>query len=264
MWDMCQMLNIWHISHTKPNLSPFSRCGIWYIFCNIEQYCDKFATVRNACGILFILCLFLFLSHISFIFSFSNSSPPPSPLSHISPCSSPSARSTYVPPSPLSHTLSSSLSPFALFSSHSWIWATTNFVSTITNLICPFTGFFSHFSSLSPLCSISESPIGLWVCNFGLWVCDFGLWSAWVFRLWVSPLCSILSRWFAVHRSQSVDSLFYLWRFHRFTVSQVGFIDSFYIKFSVKVLFLCLLFFVTEFESLNLIFKLNIIFDLGF
>ena len=82
MWDMCQMLNIWHISHTKPNLSPFSRCEIWYIFCNIEQYCDKFATVRNACGILFILCLFLFLSHISFIFSFSNSSPPPSPFSH--------------------------------------------------------------------------------------------------------------------------------------------------------------------------------------
>ena len=23
MWDMCQMLNIWHISHTKPNFSPF-------------------------------------------------------------------------------------------------------------------------------------------------------------------------------------------------------------------------------------------------
>ena len=128
MWDMCQMLNIWHISHTKPNLSPFSKCGIWYIFCNIEQYCDKFATVWNACGILFILCLFLFLSHISFIFSFNNSSPPPSPFSHIYLCSSPSARSTYVPPSPLSHTLSSSLSPFALFSSHSWIWATTNFL----------------------------------------------------------------------------------------------------------------------------------------
>ena len=65
MWDMCQMLNIWHISHTKPNLSPFSRCGIWYFLCNIEQYCDKFATVRKRCGILFIVCLFLFLSHFS-------------------------------------------------------------------------------------------------------------------------------------------------------------------------------------------------------
>ena len=208
MWDMCQMLNMWHISHTKPNLSPFSRCGIWYIFCNIEQYHDKFATVRNACGILFILCLFLFLSHISFIFSFSNSS---------------------LPLSPLSHTLSSSLSPFALFSSHSWIWATIDFLSTVTDLFCPFTGFFSPFCSLSPFYSISESHIELWVCDFRLWVCDFGLWSTWVSGMWVSPLCSILSRRFAVRRSQSVDSLFYLWRFHQFTVSQVGFINSFYI-----------------------------------
>ena len=64
MWDMCQMLNIWHISHTKPNLSPFSRCGIWYFFCNIEQYRDKFATVRKRCGIKFIVCLFLSLSFL--------------------------------------------------------------------------------------------------------------------------------------------------------------------------------------------------------
>ena len=61
---MCQILNIWHISHTKSNLSPFSRCEIWYIFCNIEQYCDKFATVRNACDTIFILCLFLSLSSL--------------------------------------------------------------------------------------------------------------------------------------------------------------------------------------------------------
>ena len=58
---MCQMLNIWHISHTKPNLSPFSRCGILYFFCNIEQYRDKFATVRKRCGKNFIVCLFLSL-----------------------------------------------------------------------------------------------------------------------------------------------------------------------------------------------------------
>ena len=61
MWDMCQMLNIWHISHTKPNLSPFSRCGILYFFSNIEQYRDKFATVRKRCGKNFIVCLFLSL-----------------------------------------------------------------------------------------------------------------------------------------------------------------------------------------------------------
>ena len=61
---MCQMLNIWHISHTKPNLSPFSRCGIWYFFCNIEQYRDKFVTVRKRCGIKFIVCLFLSLSFL--------------------------------------------------------------------------------------------------------------------------------------------------------------------------------------------------------
>ena len=61
---MCQMLNIWHISHTKPNLSPFSRCEIWYFFCNIEQYRDKFATVRKRCGILFIVCLFISLSFL--------------------------------------------------------------------------------------------------------------------------------------------------------------------------------------------------------
>ena len=61
MWDMCQMLNIWHISHTKPNLSPFIRCGILYFFSNIEQYRDKFATVRKRCGKNFNHCLFLSL-----------------------------------------------------------------------------------------------------------------------------------------------------------------------------------------------------------
>ena len=64
MWDLCQMLNIWHISHTKLILSPIIRCGICYIFCNIKQYRDKFATVRNKCGIIFIDCLFLSLSSL--------------------------------------------------------------------------------------------------------------------------------------------------------------------------------------------------------
>ena len=81
---MCQMLNIWHISHTKPILSPIIRCGICYIFCNIEQYRDKFATVRNKCGIIFIDCLFLSLSHLSV----GLSSLKPNPLLSLSPQSS--------------------------------------------------------------------------------------------------------------------------------------------------------------------------------
>ena len=188
MWDMCQMLNIWHISHTKPNLSPFSRCGIWYIFCNIEQYCDKFATVRNTCGILFILCLFLFLSHISFIFSFSNSS---------------------LPLSPLSHTLSSSLSPFALFSSHSWIWATTDFLSTITDLICPLTGFFPPFVR-SLLSVLSQSRLS----SCGFVTSDYDRRGS----LGCGYLLSVLS-WV-------VDSLFVVLRvLIRCSISE-GFIDS--------------------------------------
>ena len=102
------MLNIWH---TKHHLTPFIRCAISHIFCNMLQYTHKFATVRNWCGIyiysfsillslsyLFHLLLQLTASiftllHISFFFSFS--SPhisfffsfnllPPSLLSHIS------------------------------------------------------------------------------------------------------------------------------------------------------------------------------------
>ena len=225
---MCQMLNIWHIPHTKPNLSPFSRCGIWYIFCNIEQYRDKFATVRNACAY-YLFFVYSSLSHISF----SNSSPPPSPLSHISLCSSPSARSTYVPPSPLSHTLSSFLSPFAIFSSHSWIWATTDFLSTITDLICPFTDFFFPFlfalSSLFYL-RVAYRVVGLWLWIVGLWlriVISVGLWVVGISSVFYleSPIrCSSFSeRRFAVlslkvssiHREPS-------W-FHRFVLRQ-GFI----------------------------------------
>ena len=46
MWNMCQMLNISHISHTKPSLTPFIRCCKCYIFCNLLQYNHKYATVR--------------------------------------------------------------------------------------------------------------------------------------------------------------------------------------------------------------------------
>ena len=217
MWDMCQMLNIWHISHTKPNLSPFSKCGIWYIFCNIQQYCDKFAMVWNACGILFILCLFLFLSHIPFIFSFNNSSPPPSPLSHISLCSSPLARSIYVPPSPLSHTLSSSLYPFALFSSHSWIWATTDFLSTITDLIFPFIGFFFPPFVCSLLFVLSQSRLS--GCGFVTSDCGFVTSDCdWRGSLGCGYLLSVLS-WV-------VDSLFVILRVLICCSISEGFIDS--------------------------------------
>ena len=122
-------------------------------------------------------------------------------FSLISLSSSPSATQYSPPPSPLSHTLSFSLFPFDLFSSHSWIWATTDFLSTITDLLHLF--FFSPFCSLSPLCSISESPIGV-------------------------GLCSILSHRFAAPCSQSrrfavlslkVSSIHrFLWRFHRFVL----------------------------------------------
>ena len=71
MWDMCQMLNIWHISHTKPSLTPFIRCCKCYIFYNMLQYSHKFATVRYYVVYGFINFLFLSHSRISFIFSFS-------------------------------------------------------------------------------------------------------------------------------------------------------------------------------------------------
>ena len=70
MWDMCQMLNIWHIFHTKhqklilsnvPNLKKFAIC---------EQYHCKFAMVRTKNGIIFIVFLFCFLSPLSSVYSF--------------------------------------------------------------------------------------------------------------------------------------------------------------------------------------------------
>ena len=117
---MCQMLNIWH---TKHHLTPFIRCVISHIFCNMLQYTHKFAIVRNWCGIYiysfsvplslsYLFHLFLqltasisTLSHISFFFSFSSphisfffsfSSLPPSLLSHISLSSFPSTHRLHL------------------------------------------------------------------------------------------------------------------------------------------------------------------------
>ena len=56
-------------------------------------------------------------------------------FSLISLSSSPLATQYSLPPSPLSHTLSFSLFPFDLFSSHLWIWATIDFLSIIIDLL---------------------------------------------------------------------------------------------------------------------------------
>ena len=70
---MCQMLNIWHISHTKhqklilsnvPNLKNFATC---------KQYHCKFATVQTKNGIIFIVFFILFslspLFSLTYVFS---------------------------------------------------------------------------------------------------------------------------------------------------------------------------------------------------
>ena len=136
-----------------------------------------------------------------------------SSFTHISLSSSPSAIQ-YSPspsPSPLSHSLSSSLFPVALFSSYSWIWATINFLSTITD---PYTSpVFFPFCSLSPLCSIGVGlVVGLGCgCDFRLWVwlwfsividVGVGLWVVGLSSLfyipvnWPSPFISSESRLF--------------------------------------------------------------------
>ena len=157
MWDMCQMLNIWHISHTKPRLTPFIRC------------CKCYSTIINLqwYGNMWYMSLLIFYSSFT----------------HVSLSSSRSAIQYSLPPSPspLSHSLSSSLFLVALFSSHSWIWATINFLSTITDLY-PSLVFFSPF--VCSLLSVLSAWVWLWVwvvvvisdCGSG---CDFRLWSAW-------------------------------------------------------------------------------------
>ena len=113
-------------------------------------------------------------------------------FSLISLSSSPSAPQYSPPPSPLFHTFSFSLFPFDLFSSHSWIWATIDFLSTITDLLHQF--FFPPFVC-SLLSVLSQSRLSAWVSVLS--------WAA--------------NSLFLVFRV--ADSLFYLWRFHRFTIS---------------------------------------------
>ena len=47
MWDMCQMLNIWHLSHTKhKNNSPLDIAYVVKLY-HLCSYRCKFATVRT-------------------------------------------------------------------------------------------------------------------------------------------------------------------------------------------------------------------------
>ena len=103
-----------------------------------------------------------------------------SSFTHVSLSSSRSAIQYSLPPSPspLSHSLSSSLFLVALFSSHSWIWATINFLSTITDLY-PSLVFFPLLFALSSLFYQHGSGCGsrlwLWFPIVGLVVisdCD--------------------------------------------------------------------------------------------
>ena len=141
-----------------------------------------------------------------------------SSLTHISLSSSPSAVQYSPPPSPspLSHSLSSSLFPVALFSSYSWIWATINFLSTITDLYPSLVFFpllFALFSLFYRRGSGCGSRLWLWFPIVGLVVIfdydqhqrrSLGCGSG----LWISPLCSI-SRWTdrALSSHQRVGSL---------------------------------------------------------
>ena len=122
-----------------------------------------------------------------------------SSLTHISLSSSPSAVQYSPPPSPspLSHSLSSSLFPVALFSSYSWIWATINFLSTITDLYPSLVFFpllFALFSLFYRRGSGCGSRLWLWFPIVGLVV---GLSSLFYIPVnWPSPFVSSESRLF--------------------------------------------------------------------
>ena len=66
---MCQMPNIWHICHTKHKKHQISDVLNLIIFATYEQYCCKFTTVRNWCGISFnIFYSFFSLSSLFTLF----------------------------------------------------------------------------------------------------------------------------------------------------------------------------------------------------
>ena len=72
-----------HLAHQTPFDPIYQMCHISF-FCNMLQYKYKFSTVRNPCGICFILFLFLFLSHLFVSLTWY-----PNPFLSLSPQSSP-------------------------------------------------------------------------------------------------------------------------------------------------------------------------------
>ena len=126
----------------------------------------------------FINFLFPFLSHISFIFSFSNSV----------------------------FTASISTLPYSFF-----------FPLPFWSILFPFVNMSHHrfplYHHWSPTPVFFSSPF----VRSLLSVLSQSRLSAWVSGLWVSVLSWTADSLFVVLRV--ADSLFYLWRFHRFTVS---------------------------------------------
>ena len=149
------MLNIWHTK--KPHLSDVPNLIFFATCYNRVTNLPRYGQVWHM-DVLFFL--FLFLSHISFIFSFSYSPP------HLH--------------SPILFLLPSSILLYSLLIHESW--ATTDFLSTISQIPSSliykisFTGF-SPLFVCSLLSVLSQSRLSAWVW---LWVCDFWLWSAWV------------------------------------------------------------------------------------
>ena len=146
MWDMCQMLNIWHISHTKPSLTSFIRYYKCYIFLQLAAVQSQICNCTVSCGILGLLI---------FYFSFTL----------ISLSSSPSAHRLHLHlHSPILFLLPSSL---LLYSLPIYEYVPPS-ISFLPSLIYILHRFFFPFCSLSPLCSID---VGLGCgCDFGLWV----------------------------------------------------------------------------------------------
>ena len=101
---MCQMLNIWHIFGTPNTIWPhLSDVPYLIFFVTCYSILINLPLYETGVAYIFILFVFLFLSHISFIFSFS--SLPPSLLSYISLSSSPSAHRISLSSSPSAHCL---------------------------------------------------------------------------------------------------------------------------------------------------------------
>ena len=70
MWDICQMLNIWHISHTKQKNSSLSDIAYVVKLYHLCPYRCKFATVRTDVVNQKLLFYLTFLSPLISLFDF--------------------------------------------------------------------------------------------------------------------------------------------------------------------------------------------------